>query len=507
MSGSATAPVPGEEPNAERVGARVYRALARRSWEAALALVEENWSQLLASDVTAIRAVVSTVPPPLLDADGRWPRVREYLAAVPRARPSAPSHARPTSLTRVIVLTDHARDAAREGDDRTALLCAREAKAAYASAPSGERDGIGADLPWLLLTWGAAELASGDPLAAREDLTYAYSAARAVGAPRVALAAAAELAWHHALDGRAAARDEWEESGTALLHASPQDTPVPVLLRLTRALALFDALALDAARRELAAARRAARGRARDVEILAAMIDAKTPGRETVSAGAEAALPPAAGRAGELAGARAQLLAHVGRVERARQGLDAVAATHAPSGRARRAAVNLARGALESAEQDAHVALSDLGRPRSAVEALVVLAAVQLRRGQDPARTFLGAVAIADAHRIPVALTMIPRGDFAALSQAVSPGSASLAALAAADIRFPPDSGAAQLRLTPQEISILRLLAEGATSAHAASALGVSVNTIKTFTRRIYAKLGVSSRADMTAAAGEHGLL
>lgn len=56
------------------------------------------------------------------------------------------------------------------------------------------------------------------------------------------------------------------------------------------------------------------------------------------------------------------------------------------------------------------------------------------------------------------------------------------------------------LRLTPSETRILRSLVDGLTVDQAASQLAVSVQTVRTHVRRIYAKLAVSNREQLFAA-------
>lgn len=58
---------------------------------------------------------------------------------------------------------------------------------------------------------------------------------------------------------------------------------------------------------------------------------------------------------------------------------------------------------------------------------------------------------------------------------------------------------AESLGLSPRELQIARLVARGATNRTIASALEISAWTVSTHLRRIFAKLGVSSRAEMVA--------
>jgi DNA-binding CsgD family transcriptional regulator len=54
-------------------------------------------------------------------------------------------------------------------------------------------------------------------------------------------------------------------------------------------------------------------------------------------------------------------------------------------------------------------------------------------------------------------------------------------------------------RLSPRELQIARLVADGATNRAIASSLDISLWTVSTHMRRIFAKLDVRSRAEMVA--------
>ncbi len=62
-------------------------------------------------------------------------------------------------------------------------------------------------------------------------------------------------------------------------------------------------------------------------------------------------------------------------------------------------------------------------------------------------------------------------------------------------------------QLTERELSVLRLFAQGGTYAETAISLGVSVNTLRTHVRSIYAKLLVESRTEAVLYALQLGLL
>jgi DNA-binding NarL/FixJ family response regulator len=61
--------------------------------------------------------------------------------------------------------------------------------------------------------------------------------------------------------------------------------------------------------------------------------------------------------------------------------------------------------------------------------------------------------------------------------------------------------------LAPQEIRLLALLAEGASYESAAASLGLSINTVRTYVRRVYEKLHVRTRSAAVGKAMRAGLI
>lgn len=66
-------------------------------------------------------------------------------------------------------------------------------------------------------------------------------------------------------------------------------------------------------------------------------------------------------------------------------------------------------------------------------------------------------------------------------------------------IRVPPHSSRMQLILSPREHEIVRMVAQGYPNKTIAAVLDISSWTVGTHLRRIFAKLGVGSRAAMVA--------
>ncbi len=61
--------------------------------------------------------------------------------------------------------------------------------------------------------------------------------------------------------------------------------------------------------------------------------------------------------------------------------------------------------------------------------------------------------------------------------------------------------------LTPQEVRLLKLLAEGASYQAAADGLGISINTIRNYIRSVYEKLHVNSKSAAVSKALKHRII
>ena len=81
------------------------------------------------------------------------------------------------------------------------------------------------------------------------------------------------------------------------------------------------------------------------------------------------------------------------------------------------------------------------------------------------------------------------------------------AAAAPAPLPAPAPGAGAPVALSARELQVLRHVSKGFTAEETARAMGVSVNTVLTFVRRIYAKLHVTTRAEAIHAAHRQGLL
>lgn len=71
----------------------------------------------------------------------------------------------------------------------------------------------------------------------------------------------------------------------------------------------------------------------------------------------------------------------------------------------------------------------------------------------------------------------------------------------------PQTEKAPETGLTPRELEVLQLLARGSRVAEAAARLGLTDQTVATYVKIIYRKLGISSRAEAALEASRRGLV
>ena len=175
-------------------------------------------------------------------------------------------------------------------------------------------------------------------------------------------------------------------------------------------------------------------------------------------------------------------------------------------------------GSAESALEGlpaADVVLMDIGLPgMSGIEAIAIL------KGRHPEARFVALTVYDDDERIfralcagasgyllkktPPARLMEALAEVTAGGAPMSPDVASRVLKLFRQFQPPPT---ADYHLTPHELRLLRLLAEGHSYKTAAAELGSSVNTIAFHMRSIYRKLEVHSKSEAVAKALREGLV
>jgi DNA-binding CsgD family transcriptional regulator len=186
-------------------------------------------------------------------------------------------------------------------------------------------------------------------------------------------------------------------------------------------------------------------------------------------------------------------------------------------------------GDVARASQHAEAAVnaaSDPEQPLALIAALRMRGELRTVTGDlDGAEDDLtGALALSDACAVPFerALTLIARvqlrlargeaesarAEAAEAREILEPMQAkrAIARLDAIDIPASGTNAAAPGGLTPRELEVLRLVAQGLTDAEVADRLFISPRTVSQHLRSIYGKLDVSSRAGATRFAVEHSL-
>jgi DNA-binding NarL/FixJ family response regulator len=157
------------------------------------------------------------------------------------------------------------------------------------------------------------------------------------------------------------------------------------------------------------------------------------------------------------------------------------------------------------------VILMDLRMPGvGGVEAIT-----RLRDQENPARILILTTYDTDRDVLPAIkagatgylLKDAPRDELIRAVRAAHQGQSVLAPTVASTLVGLAGNRRPDSRLSPREVEVLKLVAEGATNQVAARKLLVSETTIKTHLLHIYTKLGVRDRASAVATGYQRGLL
>jgi DNA-binding NarL/FixJ family response regulator len=157
------------------------------------------------------------------------------------------------------------------------------------------------------------------------------------------------------------------------------------------------------------------------------------------------------------------------------------------------------------------VILMDLRMPGvGGVEAIT-----RLRDQENPARILILTTYDTDRDVLPAIqagatgylLKDAPRDELIRAVRAAHQGQSVLAPTVASTLVGLAGNRSPDSKLSPREVEVLKLVAEGATNQVAARKLLVSETTIKTHLLHIYTKLGVRDRASAVATGYQRGLL
>jgi LuxR family maltose regulon positive regulatory protein len=174
-----------------------------------------------------------------------------------------------------------------------------------------------------------------------------------------------------------------------------------------------------------------------------------------------------------------------------------------------RARLDLACGRFDAVR--ARLGQANPGTMRDQVTGELLLARAAIESGEDPGGHMMAAAGLAaPEHLVRVFLDEGPAVARLARAAAESLGTESGASLSVA-LGSPPPSRAAPRQptviLTDRELLVLRFLPSHLSNAEIASECFMSVNTVKAHLKNVYAKLGVSTRAQTVERARLLGLL
>lgn len=146
--------------------------------------------------------------------------------------------------------------------------------------------------------------------------------------------------------------------------------------------------------------------------------------------------------------------------------------------------------------------------PRDALELQLVLALAHLRAGEvDEARARFGQAVDLGRQGLLSPFALFPREEVLELCRLAGADPQELGISGASSGARPAGRPVPIVLLTTRERAVLVGLASGASPIAIAAEHGVSVNTVRTQIRKMYRKLGATSRASALARAGRLGLL
>ena len=505
-------PATGIEPS--DLAAAVAETADREGWESAAVLVEQHWDRLATTAPQHLLAAIRALPGSAFVDRPTFLVAANYLQHVviggdpSRFNQDGWLDATMTGgdvglMDTLGLLTGRSAAARSAGDFTEASRAAEEARGALEKASEPERAAIRSSLPHYRLQWGRA-FALADAPGADVEYEEAYELAMLTKQSVIGRRAAAERAWLNADRGHMRAAELW--------HARALDQPATngrydAIVVLTGALLRLDRGDVDGAGKELArttglgdsehwAALLWVQSMHADDPASAAIVDA----RLTHQLGRHPGALPVAGANGRyLRAARVRLAAlrhqttAVPIVDRALSATDKVVAGALAHGAGHyRAALEAVAPAAGPGEP-----------PRTQTAALLVTAAAALKLGQtETASTaFVQAHALIEHEHLLTSYECIPFSDLAAL--------AALTSLQLPDIQSPfrARNEHHQITLSRREHEVLTLIAQGRSTSEIAGVLFISPNTLKSTVRRLYKKLGATSRVTAVDTAQRSGLL
>jgi DNA-binding CsgD family transcriptional regulator len=501
------------------------RAVEQGEWDDVVRILDADWSVLLSTAPELVRDTVAGLPAEVVQDNPRWGLARDYLdqlvggpsAAATRFRGGVPAAAPRGLLDALAQLTSRGSAARQSWRADEAAAAAAEARTLLDEATPDAVMRLAPALPELQFEWGLVWELVGDVDRATREYVESFDAAVRGGNAMAQMKAAGALAWVHAFAGRNLQAAQWLErlpEGGAWWEGR---SSAPAIL--ARALLLSDDLRIDEALLELS---RVDLGAAPERwpfhKLLAATLDPDAATAlellaqiDSSSAGfAQADLRHGA-TAAVAALARSLLLQRLDNTAGARTALEisGPGATTLPDQLIWCAQAAQAAGAGDHAgavRRVAPIRALPLTSPRPYVAALALTAAGRLRQGDESGaiEAFAQATTLSRRHGLFQPLTVLSADELTELT-GLLPDAVPLEKRPALLAHARTDGADPFGALSERERSVLAEVLTGESLPRIASALFVSVNTVKTQLRSIYKKVGVSSRGELEAAALAHG--
>ncbi|MEN2740532.1 LuxR C-terminal-related transcriptional regulator [Microbacterium sp. X-17] len=487
---------------------RVRAISESEGWPTAAALIEREWDAHVTRDPEILLDAIKVLPAEaLIEHDGLLVAV-DYLRHLVsgggpgRFRVSTTRGAdRGDLANRLIVLTGRTAELRTAGSVLAAADAVREARELLADATDAQRTSARRTLPHVQYQWGVTlDLADDDTAAAQYD--ESYQVAIVTGQPAIARRAAGALAWLYASQGRTRAASLWIDRANATHEPDPRnDTP----LRLAEAMRATDVLhpdplhglPVDADPGEYWLAALWTRAHSARTRASALLVEAAL---ETELARHDERLVAVGANRRYLIAARMLLAAAHRRPftpDNASGPYEEIfaAVTHYRSGDRRLLRESLRT--LTSPEQ----------HPRILAVALLLAAATDLdaESREAAADGFRQAHALIEHEELLLSYAVLTPAHLRELFAlaGLEPAPRVHTRYFTAD----DDGEATRLaRLSKRERQVLTLLASEHSMTEIADTLFVSLNTVKTTVRRLYAKLGVHDRRRATDIAHRAGL-
>ena len=476
--------------------------------EAAASLIEQHWDELSVTAPDQLLAALKALPGEAFMRNPGLFMAANHLEHIVGGgepgqlhpallHPPVPNHRR-SVLQRLIRYTAESAAARTRDDPTEAARIAEEALAFAAAAPLNEIEDIATTMPHLRMQWARSLDAAASPRAAAE-YARVFVLARATEQPYVARRVAASAAWLHAERGRTDMARKWVQRAH---DEGVTDSRHDAALLVTEALLRTDQDDLPGALALLDRADEIGLGEywapamwVRSLHAHNAATAAVTESRLELHLQSHPVLDSAGvdGRLARAARVRIRLLR--GRMTEGLDGLihlsssdRVIAAAIAQVERRHRDAFDLSKTVTEDALE-----------PRLQANALLVHAAAARALGYTGTAT----------HAFIRADALLQHAGLHTSYEAISPDELEhLAQLAGADTRAATRIGSVRRdlpQLTKRENDVLALLTTELTATEIASTLFISGNTLKTMTRLLYKKLGVSSRAQAVDYAHQSG--